>query len=91
MRLHAFIYGRVQGVSLRYGTKVIADTIGAKGWIKNLPDGRVEIVAEGTKEQLDNLLSWLKKGTIFSKVEKVESVYEEKEEGFQTFEIKKTY
>ena len=51
-RLRAIVSGRVQGVSFRYYTKKEADRLGVTGWVRNNHDRTVELVAEGTSEQL---------------------------------------
>jgi acylphosphatase len=51
--LHIFYSGRVQGVGFRYTVKLTATGFDVTGTVRNLPDGRVELVAEGTKEELD--------------------------------------
>ena len=84
MRIHAYIYGKVQGVFFRASTKEVADKLGVSGWVKNLPDGRVEVVAEG--RDLSEFIKWLHKGPPGAVVEKVEIVYE-KEEGLKGFTI----
>lgn len=53
LRLHGVVSGRVQGVGFRYFTQETANELGITGWVKNTYDGNVEIVAEGTQEQLD--------------------------------------
>jgi acylphosphatase len=52
-RLHIFYSGRVQGVGFRYTVKSLVSGFEVTGTIRNLPDGRVELVAEGTREELD--------------------------------------
>ena len=59
-RVHAYFSGTVQGVGFRYTTQDVAVKMGLKGWVKNLRDGRVELVAEGSEEELENLLASLK-------------------------------
>ena len=54
-RIHIFVTGRVQGVFFRQSTKVMAIKNNAKGWVRNLDDGRVEIVAEGEIQDIENL------------------------------------
>jgi len=56
------VNGKVQGVFYRQSTKDIAIQIGVTGHVKNLADGAVEITATGTKEQLDQLLTWCRQG-----------------------------
>ncbi|HLB95952.1 MAG TPA: acylphosphatase [Patescibacteria group bacterium] len=60
-QIHVYFSGRVQGVGLRYGAKEIADRLALKGYVKNLPDGRVELLAEGGEENLKKLLDELSK------------------------------
>jgi len=53
---HVFYEGRVQGVGFRYGTKQIAMGFDVIGWVKNLPDGRVELMVRGDEEEVDDFL-----------------------------------
>ena len=53
IRLTAYYSGRVQGVGFRFTTEAIAASFRVTGYVKNLPDGRVELVAEGAAEELD--------------------------------------
>lgn len=61
VRAHVIFSGSVQGVGFRYTAQGFASNLRVTGWVKNLPDGRVEMVAEGTREQIDNLLYKLDK------------------------------
>lgn len=61
-RVHAFAEGRVQGVFYRKHTKAEADKLGLTGWCKNLADTRVEVVAEGPRENLEKLVAWMRVG-----------------------------
>lgn len=61
-RLHAVVRGRVQGVSFRYYTQATARRLGLSGWVRNLPAGTVEVMAEGPGEALDALLAFLHRG-----------------------------
>lgn len=54
------VKGIVQGVGLRFSTQYKAQSLGLKGYVKNLPEGDVEIEAQGEKENLKELLLWLK-------------------------------
>lgn len=56
-QLHIFYTGRVQGVGFRFTAIDIAKDIGVTGWVKNLRDGRVELLAEAEEEKLKNFLS----------------------------------
>ena len=71
-RAHLFIVGRVQGVFFRSQTKNKADINGVKGWIRNLPDGRVEAVFEGEKEAVKKLVEFCKKGPSGARVAKTD-------------------
>lgn len=59
-RLHVYYEGGVQGVGFRFTTEYIAQQLNLTGWVKNLPDGRVELVAEGKEDSLQQLLSKIK-------------------------------
>jgi acylphosphatase len=61
-RLHAVVHGRVQGVSFRYYTHQRANELGLVGYVRNLWDGTVEVVAEGPRSDLEELLSFLRSG-----------------------------
>ena len=87
-RVHIFVSGRVQGVFFRLKTKDKAEELGVSGWVKNLADGRVEIMAEGEKEKIKDLIGWAQKGPIFARVDKVEVEEGEFKGEFDSFEIK---
>ncbi|MDF1521062.1 MAG: acylphosphatase [Brevefilum sp.] len=70
-RLHAYITGRVQGVGFRYFTMTAAEGHNLTGWVRNLHDGRVEVLAEGKHEDLNNLLRDLRKGPMSAEVRDV--------------------
>ena len=59
---HCFVSGRVQGVAFRYYTRQQAQKLDILGWARNLADGRVEVLACGEKESVENLCAWLYKG-----------------------------
>jgi len=61
-RVHVFVTGRVQGVFFRAETKSKADSLNLTGWVRNLPDGRVETVFEGEKERVDTMIEWCRQG-----------------------------
>lgn len=66
--IHCYVAGRVQGVWFRASTKEQADQLGITGWARNLPDGRVEVIAYGEKDQLKKLHEWLKCGPRLAKI-----------------------
>ena len=72
-RVYARVYGRVQGVAFREYTRREAARLGLSGWVRNLPDGTVEVVFEGREVHAGVLLSWLATGSPFSVVTKIES------------------
>ena len=67
-RVHVFITGRVQGVFFRSEAKHNADYYDVKGWVRNLPDGRVEAVFEGEKEAVQKLIAFCKRGPSAARV-----------------------
>ncbi len=72
-RLHITVFGDVQGVFFRAGTQDEARRIGnITGWVRNTPDGGVEVVAEGERSALDQLLKWCSHGPAGAVVEKIE-------------------
>ncbi len=70
--LHARIHGIVQGVGFRYSTIMRARRFRLTGYARNMSDGTVEVVAEGTKTDLESLLSWLRQGPSSAVVDRVE-------------------
>jgi len=60
--LHCLISGRVQGVFFRASTRSQAQCLGVSGWARNLPDGRVEVLACGPAEAVTRLRDWLRQG-----------------------------
>ena len=56
VRSHVFFSGSVQGVGFRFTAQRFARELKVNGWVKNLPDGRVEMMAEGPRERIDNLI-----------------------------------
>ena len=60
--LHAVVSGRVQGVGFRYSAVRQARALGITGTVANLPDGSVEVLAEGRMPDLERLLEWLREG-----------------------------
>jgi len=67
-QLHAIVTGRVQGVGFRFWTEDVALSLGLDGFVRNLPDGSVEVVARGPQEPLDELVRSLHRGPGASRV-----------------------
>ena len=70
--IHCTVSGKVQGVYFRAWTRDAARRIGLSGWVRNLPDGRVEAVAAGSAEQLDAFKRALQEGSPLSRVSAVD-------------------
>lgn len=86
-RAHVWISGRVHGVFFRAFTRDTAKLAGVTGWVKNLPDGRVEAVFEGDAEGVREVVEWCSEGSPMSRVDDVE-VREERYGGeFDDFRI----
>ena len=91
VRKHWFVTGQVQGVGFRAFTYEAARDLKLKGWVRNLTDLRVEIVADGPEKDVARLLERVKKGPPSSKVKDVaEAKVDEKEKLAESFEIRDT-
>ncbi len=86
MQAHIFILGFVQGVGLRRFIKGKAKHLGLKGYVTNLPDGRVEVVVKGSKEKIEELIKIIEKGSFFADVKSIQIEWE-KDKGFEDFTI----
>jgi acylphosphatase len=89
VRTHIFVQGLVQGVNFRHYTKMTADNLGVTGWVKNLKDGRVEVLCEGTGEQVAKLAEWCRKGPPSAHVASTDVKPEEYAGEFKTFEVRR--
>jgi acylphosphatase len=72
-RVHVFISGRVQGVFFRAYTRDAATREGVHGWVRNMPDGRVEAVFEGSPDQVDRMVAWCHEGSPLGHVDGVDA------------------
>ena len=86
-RVHIFISGKVQGVFFRQALKVIAKKNNVVGWVRNLPDKRVEAILEGDSKSVNLVVEWAKIGPANSHVDNIEINNEEFENEFSTFEV----
>lgn len=66
--LHCYVSGKVQGVWFRGSTKEQAEKLGLTGWVRNLPDGRVEVLVCGERNKVVQMQAWLKHGPALAKV-----------------------
>ena len=88
VRARLLISGIVQGVGYRWSCKRAAQALGVTGWVRNLSDGRVEAVAQGAKEQVEQLIAWCYRGPEEARVSDISVSYEETAEEFQDFGIR---
>jgi acylphosphatase len=77
VRAHVWVGGRVQGVYFRAYAEDEAAFRGIVGWIRNAPDGRVELVCEGSRQSVDAMIQWCHRGSPAAAVTEVEVVWEE--------------
>lgn len=71
-RLHVLITGKVQGVFFRAHMQRVARSLGFTGWVKNLADGRVEAILEGSEINMAAMLDWCREGSLGAVVSQVE-------------------
>jgi acylphosphatase len=86
-RVHAVLSGRVQGVAFRYYAMEWAREEDVTGWIRNLPDGRVEILAEGRRENLDRFLERVGRGPRMARVDRCDTAWDEPTGEFPDFRV----
>jgi acylphosphatase len=87
IRAHVYVSGRVQGVFFRDHTQRWASSLGLKGWVRNLHDGRVEAIVEGDREKIEELIANLKQGPPMANVTNVEISWEDFKGEFDGFRI----
>lgn len=87
-RVKARVKGVVQGVGFRYFVMRNANKLGIKGYVRNCPDGDVELEAEGEKAELEKLIDKVKQGPSLSRVQKVSTDWSEEEKGYRSFNLK---
>jgi acylphosphatase len=88
-QIQATIHGQVQGVGFRYNTLQIAQNLGLTGFVRNLADGTVEIVAEGSDDQLNALIEWAHRGPSAAQVTQVDVVKSADQSRFDRFTIER--
>jgi acylphosphatase len=85
---HYRVRGRVQGVGYRYFTQRIALRLGVRGWVRNLPNGDVEVHAEADGAVLSSFRRELERGPVASEVDEVIEEAAERTDRYQSFEIR---
>jgi acylphosphatase len=88
VQVHMFADGRVQGVNFRYNTRRYASSLGLKGWVRNLRDGRVEILAQGLQDDIQKLIKYIKGSPGLSQVAKLDIDWEEPLTRLSGFDVK---
>ncbi len=89
-RIRARLYGVVQGVFFRAGTRQEASKLDLTGWVSNREDGSVELEAQGPSREVDRLLSWCRQGPPDAEVDRVESEVIALVPNDQIFEIRRS-
>jgi acylphosphatase len=87
-RANVRISGQVQGVFFRDSTRQKAEELNLAGWVKNLPDGRVEAVFEGPSAKVKEILRWCEEGPQHATVENVDTNIEEAGDDLSGFEVR---
>lgn len=87
-RVHIYYSGVVQGVGFRFTVEDIARQSDITGWVKNLPDGKVEVLAEGEERLLIRFLDKIKNGPLKHYIRNIETAYSEATGEFKGFGIR---
>lgn len=86
-RIHLIVSGRVQGVFFRAETRDMAQSLHLVGCVRNMPDGRVEIIAQGDENSLNKLIEWTKHGPSLAQVIDLQIDWLEPSDKFNSFHI----
>ena len=87
-RVHVYVSGEVQGVFFRDSARERAEGLGLTGWVKNLPDGRVEALFEGPSERVREMVRWCEQGPPRAAVEDVQTEFEASKRDLTSFEVR---
>jgi len=85
--LHVIVTGKVQGVNFRQSTREYARGCGVVGWVRNLPDGSVEVLAEGERSNLERLLNFVRHGPPYAQVTEVQAEWQLSTGVWHSFEV----
>lgn len=88
IQAHVLVSGKVQGVGYRMATYDMAQELGLNGWVRNLADGRVEAVFEGSKDVVDKMVQWCRQGSGAAVVKDVSVDYKALE-GISEFSVRR--
>jgi acylphosphatase len=86
-RARVVVSGRVQGVAFRQAAVEEAQRLGVTGWVRNLPDGRVEALIEGDRQGVEALVAWCRRGPRLARVEEMRIAWEPHRGEYQDFRI----
>jgi acylphosphatase len=87
-RAHVYVSGQVQGVFFRDSARERAEQLGLAGWVRNMPDGRVEALFEGPSEKVREMVRWCEEGSSHAEVESVEAEFEASRGDLTGFEVR---
>jgi acylphosphatase len=87
-RVHLIIHGYVQGIFYRASTRETALRLGLNGWVRNMADGNVEALFEGSVENLQNAIEWCRQGPPGAKVTRIDEKWSDSKTEFDSFEIR---
>jgi acylphosphatase len=88
VRLHAIISGHVQGVGYRYFVQQHARRLGLNGFVRNMGSSQVEVIAQGPRPDLDDLLAMLYEGPSAADVTNVQASWGEPQDGLDSFKVR---
>lgn len=87
-QVHVYYSGMVQGVGFRFTVEHIAHQLGVTGWVRNTPDGKVEVLGEGDEKALKDFLGKIRESGLRGYIKNVESSWSEATGEFKNFDIR---
>jgi acylphosphatase len=87
-RARVYVSGKVQGVFFRDATREKAEQLGLAGWVRNIPDGRVEMLLDGPSDKVREMVRWCKEGPSHADVEDVDTEFEASAGDLEGFEVR---
>lgn len=89
VRAHMYIHGNVQGIGYRYWMRSQARKLGLTGWVRNLSDGRVEAMVDGSKDKVEEIIIKCKQGPMLAGIKHLDIIWEKTKGEFEDFTIVK--